>query len=302
MPKRRALFRIVGSGFFFSISPFFLSFEKGSGEEDRNPLGAESMDLDRRTIDFMGINVDALDTRGLFDGIVSFAEGKKPRKVLYLNAHCAVTALKNKAYRDVLNRADLVYPDGQSIVWAARFLGDPLPCRSTGADFLPDFCRGFAERGLRLFFLGAAPGVAEKAAERLKVLAPGLEVAGTRHGYFKPDENDEILEEISQARPHILIVGMGVPLQEFWIDENASRLDVPVVWGVGALFDFISGELARGPRILVDHGFEWLCRLCIEPRRLWKRFLWGNCVFTAYVLAERFSSRRREPARENPPQ
>lgn len=245
----------------------------------------------RRVTDFLGINVDVLDTQGLFDRIVALVEERRQRKVMYLNAHCTVTAKKNSEYRDILNRADLVYADGMSVVWGARLLGSRLPGRSTGADFLPGFCKGFAERGYRLFFLGSKPDIIEKARLRLTEAVPGLNVVGTHHGYFKPHENDQVLEKISAADPHILIVGMGVPLQENWIDVNCSCLNVPVVWGVGALFDFMSGELPRGPQWLVDHGFEWLCRLCIEPRRLWKRFIFGNFQFMMYVLSHKLTGK-----------
>jgi N-acetylglucosaminyldiphosphoundecaprenol N-acetyl-beta-D-mannosaminyltransferase len=246
----------------------------------------------RRTIDFLNIPVDVLDTHGLFERIVALARSGKPNKVTYLNAHCTVLACRDAGYRDFLNRADLVYADGQSVVWAARLLGDNLPCRSTGADFLADFCRGFAGQGLRVYLFGAAPGRAEKAAGKLREAAPGLEIVGVRNGYFEPHENEALVADIVEARPDILIVGMGVPLQEEWIDRNLDRLNVPVVWGVGALFDFVAGDLARGPKFLVDNGFEWLCRLCVEPKRLWKRFLIGNLKFIFYVLAYKFSRKK----------
>jgi N-acetylglucosaminyldiphosphoundecaprenol N-acetyl-beta-D-mannosaminyltransferase len=243
----------------------------------------------RESIDFLGIEVDVLDTQGIYKRIMDFVREGTPHKAYYLNAHCTNIAHADGAYRDVLNRADLVYADGLSIVMGARLLGKRLPGRSTGADFLPKFCRGFADNHLRVFFLGAAPGIAEKAAARLKEDIPSLEIVGTQHGFFDQEETEAVVGRIRQAKPHIVIVGMGVPYQEMWIDENAEALGVPVVWGVGALFDFISGELRRGPKFLVDHGFEWLCRLCIEPGRLWRRYLLGNLNFVRHVLAYRFS-------------
>lgn len=245
----------------------------------------------RSTIDFLGINVDVLDTQGIYRRAVEFVREGSPHRVMYLNAHCTNIARNDEAYRAVLNRAELVYADGLSIVLGARLLGERLPGRNTGADFFPKFCRGFAASGFRLYFLGAAPGIAEKAAAKLKDSIPSLQIVGTQHGFFKPQENDAVTARIVKARPHMLIVGMGVPYQEMWIDANTRHLNVPVVWGVGALFDFISGELRRGPPWLVDHGFEWLCRLCIEPGRLWRRYLLGNADFIRHVLAYKLSRR-----------
>lgn len=246
----------------------------------------------RRTIDFLGITVDVVDTQGLFNRIVDFVEAGVPRKITYLNAHCTVMAENNPRYKEILNRQDLVYADGQGVVWGARVLGAHLPCRSTGADFLPDFCKKFAEKGYRLYFLGAEPGVAEGAAKKLTEMVPGLQVVGTHHGYLANVDNDQLVAEINSARPDIVIVGMSVPLQEEWVEKSYSSLDVPVLWSVGALFNFVSGDLARGPSVLVDHGFEWLCRLFIEPRRLWRRFIFGNMKFIYYVLRQKLSGKR----------
>jgi len=246
----------------------------------------------RRTIDFLGIRLDVLDTEGLFNRIVDFVEARTPRKVTYLNAHCTVMAMNDPAYKEALNRHDLVYADGQGVVWASKLFDSALPCRSTGADFLPPFCAGFAERGHRLFFLGAEPGVAQNAADRLKEKVPSLDVVGTHHGYLEGIDNAALVAEINAAKPDILIVGMGVPLQENWVEKNFASLEIPVIWSVGALFNFISGDLARGPRFLVDHGFEWLCRLFIEPRRLWRRFIFGNVKFIYYVLAHKLSGKK----------
>jgi len=247
--------------------------------------------VQRRVSDFLGIKIDVLGTEGLFYRLVDFVEEGGPRKVMYLNAHCAVIAKKDLRYKRVLNRSDLVYADGMSIVWGARLLGARIPERSTGADFLPNFCEGFAERGYRIYFLGSEPGIAEKAAGKLRERIPNLQIVGTHHGFFTPEEEDRVLEDIARTKPHILIVGMGVPYQEQWIDVQCERLNVPVIWGVGALFDFISGELTRGPQWLVDNGFEWLCRLCVEPGRLWQRYLVGNMKFAWYLFSYKMCKR-----------
>jgi len=232
----------------------------------------------------MGVNVDALDTNGLYRRIIDFVQDNRPHKVMYVNAHSMLIAQKDDEYRNILNSADLVYADGMSIVWGARVFGNYLPGRSTGADFIPGFCQVFAEKGFKIYLLGARPGVAEVTGQKLRQANPKLKIVGTHHGYFQHNETEKIIDEINRTSPHILLIGFGAPYQEKWIDRNFSLLNVPVVWGVGGLFDFLSGSLKRGPQLLLDNGFEWLCRLCIEPRRLWKRYLIGNLLFMWYVL------------------
>jgi N-acetylglucosaminyldiphosphoundecaprenol N-acetyl-beta-D-mannosaminyltransferase len=203
-----------------------------------------------------------------------------------------VISQKDETYRNILNSADLVYADGMGIVWGARVSGYHLPGRSTGADFMPWFFKRFAEKGIKIYFLGSEPGVAEHAAKIVRRKNPAIDIVGTQHGFFDPRQSDKIIKEINNARPHILIVGMGVPYQEKWIEEHFEKIDVSVLWGIGAVFDFLSGKLPRGPQWLLDNGFEWLCRLLTEPRRLWRRYLLGNLMFTSYVLRWSFWTER----------
>jgi len=242
----------------------------------------------RHVIDFLGVRVDVLDTKGLLEQTVALTHSERPQKVMYVNTDCMLLALKNDAYKQALNKADLVYADGIGVVWGARIMGEQLPGRSTGADFMPVFCESFGKLGLRIYLLGARDGVAREAAERLRQRVPELHIVGTHHGYFRPDETDALIEQINKADPHILLVGMGAPHQELWISEHLTKLKAPVVWGVGGLFDFLSGRTRRGPQWLLDNGFEWLCRLLVEPGRLWRRYLIGNSKFVLIVLWHRF--------------
>ncbi len=157
---------------------------------------------------------------------------------------------------------------------------------------MPAFCREFAKRGYRVYLLGAKPGVAEEAAAALERQAPGLVVAGTAHGYFPAAETPSVLEAINNAKPDVVLVGMGVPVQELWIARNADRLEARMLWGVGGLFDFLSGRTRRGPKWLWNNGFEWLCRLIVEPGRLWRRYVFGLAAFMLMVLRLRFQKRQ----------
>lgn len=254
----------------------------GGGAADKGPEGGTGV---------FGIKTDNIDSEGLLKKTIKYAGDGKTRKVMYLNAACSLLALKDRGYRTILNRADLVYADGFSIVLGARLWGTRLPGRMTGADFIADFCRAYAKHGISIYLLGAKDGVAEEAAVKLKEQAPGLKVVGTHHGYFDHFDCDAVIDEINRARPKILLVGFGAPYQEKWIERNADRLDVAVLWGVGGLFDFISGRTRRGPKWLLDNGMEWLCRLAVEPRRLWRRYLIGNTKFVLYLFWYRFFGR-----------
>jgi N-acetylglucosaminyldiphosphoundecaprenol N-acetyl-beta-D-mannosaminyltransferase len=173
-------------------------------------------------------------------------------------------AQRDRNLREVYERASLVTPDGTGLVWAAHLLGVPLRERVSGIDLLETlFAR---EKALRIFLFGAAPGVAEQAAQRLSKRYPHLQIVGTHHGYFQ--ENDQIIERIRRARPDMVLVALGVPRQEFWMLENHQKLDVPVMMGVGGCFDIWSGRFMRAPERWQHWGFEWAHRVLQEPRRL----------------------------------
>lgn len=217
--------------------------------------------------------------------------------VLNVNVHCLNLAHKDPALRDFLNGAEVVFCDGAGVMLAARLLGRHIPERITYADWIWRLVAYAAAEGLTLYFLGARPGVAEKAARKLKDRYPDLEISGVRHGYFDRSTgcppNEAVIGEINAVAPDILIVGFGMPLQERWLMENWHRIDARVALTGGAVFDYVSGELRRGPRILTDNGFEWLARLLVEPRRLWRRYVVGNPVFLLRVIRQRLGHRHK---------
>ncbi|HZS93316.1 MAG TPA: WecB/TagA/CpsF family glycosyltransferase [Chloroflexota bacterium] len=190
-------------------------------------------------------------------------------------------AYADRQYRDILNGADLVYCDGTGVRLGARIAGLTLPERMTGADWIDDLAGLAVRDGLSLFLLGGVPGSARDAAAVLTHRYPGLTVAGTADGYHLDSES---IAAINAARPDVLLVGMGTPRQERWIAEHRVAIEVPVVWAVGALFDFVSGRIPRGPAWMTEHGLEWLCRLAAEPGKLWRRYLIGNPHFLWRVL------------------
>lgn len=175
-------------------------------------------------------------------------------------------AQRDQKLRTVYEHAHLVTPDGTGIVWAGQLLGAPVRERVSGIDLLEKlFARG---RTLRIFLLGAAPGVADQAGRKLSERYPHLQIVGVHHGYFQPSENEQILNLINQARPDVVLVGLGVPKQELWMHENRSKIKASVSMGVGGCFDVWAGKRVRAPKSWQRLGLEWFYRVLQEPKRL----------------------------------
>jgi N-acetylglucosaminyldiphosphoundecaprenol N-acetyl-beta-D-mannosaminyltransferase len=218
----------------------------------------------------LGIRVDRLSQQQALTSIdqliTLYRQNSSPtcQQVVTVNPEFVMEAQHNTAFRQYINQA--------AIVVATRYQRLPAPERVTGTDTLPELARLCAQKGYRLYLLGAAPGVAEIAAERLQALAPGLQIAGTYAGSPDLAEEDAIIERIRSAQADILCVAYGAPAQELWIGRNLTRLPVAVAMGVGGAFDFLAGRQVRAPRFMQRAGLEWLYRLYQEPWR-WRRML-----------------------------
>lgn len=223
-------------------------------------------------IRILGIRVDNVSGAEAEEMVDSFIRSGLPHQVVTVNPEFIMAARRDEEFAAILNAASLALPDGVGLVWASRFLGMPLKERVAGVDCVWRWAKLAAERGYRLFLLGAAEGVAEEAASGLKEFYPELEIAGTFAGSPAPGEEEHIVGLIRQARPHLLFVAYGAPEQDRWIHRNLARLEVPVAMGVGGAFDFISGRAKRAPRWVQRLGLEWLHRLFHEPWR-WRRML-----------------------------
>lgn len=215
---------------------------------------------------------------------------RRGQRIFYANAHTMVTASQDSRLNEALQRCHLLLADGSGVRWGSALLGTPLTYNLNGTDLVPALCRAGGERQLSVYLLGGRPGVAEEAARHLQAGCPGLIIAGTQHGYFSPEKLPEVLENIRQARPHLLLVAMGVPKQEIWIDQYAGELPGISCMGVGGLFDFLAKRVPRAPRLVRAVGMEWGWRLLMEPGRLWKRYLIGNLLFIRLVAAHALSA------------
>jgi N-acetylglucosaminyldiphosphoundecaprenol N-acetyl-beta-D-mannosaminyltransferase len=244
----------------------------------------------------LGVPVDAVQIPDVIQKMEQWISRRDAsRYIAVTNAHSVVEAQHNRSFKQTLDSADLVVPDGMPLVWLGRQNGFHMPQRVCGPDLFAAFCRETHEKGYAHFFYGGAPGVTEELAWALKRQSPRLRVVGTYSPPFRPmtpEEDAQSVELINRATPDVLWVGLGCPKQECWMYEHRPRLAVPVVVGVGAAFDFLSGRLQRAPRVMGDRGLEWLYRLWKEPRRLWRRYLISNSSFIYYCCVERIGLKR----------
>lgn len=221
-------------------------------------------------VNILGAKLDSLTMEAAVERVASLVKQKKPCRVITLNPEFLYRAQSEKKLLELLRRADLITADGEGIVWAGRVAGTPFPERVTGIDLLLALMPRAAKEGWRIFFLGSAPGVAEEAAENLKKEYPGLQIAGTHHGYYHTDEDEQVAALIRQAAPQLLIAGLGAPKQEIWIDRYIDLIGPAVAMGVGGSLDVIAGRVVRAPVWMQKMKIEWLGRLLREPSR-WRR-------------------------------
>lgn len=218
------------------------------------------------------------------EAIEQFVASRKPHHVVTLDASMCVGARSDAELRYIVLNADLVTPDSAGILWAARRLGIPLTERVSGVEIVGELAARSPTAGLKLYLLGAAPGVADEAAQRLMAAHPGCRIVGTHDGYFRHDEDARVVEAVRSARPDVLCVAMGIPKQEKWIAHHREALGVPVMIGVGGTLDVLSGRVRRAPAWMRRTNLEWLYRVCVNPRKLRKVMTLPR--FVALVLTE----------------
>jgi N-acetylglucosaminyldiphosphoundecaprenol N-acetyl-beta-D-mannosaminyltransferase len=254
----------------------------------------------RKLLIVLGVPIDDLNMTEALDRIEAFIlEGRstgKTHQVATVNADFVVKALGDPELRLLLQEVDMATADGMPLVWGARLLGVPLEGRVTGADLVPALAARAADKGYSLYFFGAAPGIAARAAEVLKAQHPNLIVAGVHAPPQSSvlDADPAMVELIRVAQPDVLLVALGNPKQEKWIGMYARELGVPVCIGVGGTLDFIAGKTRRAPAWMQRAGLEWAFRLLQEPRRLWKRYVTDLAGFGYFFLRQWWAIRRQQ--------
>ncbi|WP_347376528.1 WecB/TagA/CpsF family glycosyltransferase [Dorea sp. YH-dor228] len=226
---------------------------------------------------FMNTEIDNLTMKETLQAIDGLIKENKSAYVVTPNVDHIVQLETNKELQAVYKNASLILTDGKPLLWIAKWYGTPIKEKISGSDLFPLLCDLAARKGHRMFFLGAAEGVAAKAAENLTKRYKGLQVVGTYSPPFgfenNPAEMEKIKAMIKEAEPHILIVGLGCPKQEKFMYHHCKDLEVPISLGLGASFDFEAGNIKRAPRWMSDHGLEWLFRITQDPKRMAKRYL-----------------------------
>ncbi len=220
-----------------------------------------------RSVTILGVPIHAVTRAETLTWMSDAVERRVPRQVCTTNPEFLMTARRDPEFRAVLRASDLNIPDGIGLVWAARWLGERLPERVAGSDLVGEIADLAARSGWRLYLLGAAPGVAEKAAAVLRAAYPGLTIAGTESGSPRPEDAERLIAGVVAAQPDVLFVAYGAPAQDKWIAAHRERLNVPVSIGVGGSFDFLAGLTPRAPRWIQRLGLEWLYRLARQPWR-----------------------------------
>jgi N-acetylglucosaminyldiphosphoundecaprenol N-acetyl-beta-D-mannosaminyltransferase len=239
-----------------------------------------------------GVGIDAMPTIDVSGLASEFLRCGKSHIVHFVCAHPTVLARKNAGYRGLMNRGDLNLADGMSVVWALHLMGLQVE-RSTGADSLELLTAWGVGEGVRHFFYGGAPGVADRLRVEVERAVPGVVVAGTESPPFAWSSAEDLrlaAARIRAQRTDLLWVGLGTPKQDVVAEQLATLGAAPVVLCVGAAFDFVSGAKRRSPAWMQRAGLEWLGRLASEPARLWRRYLIGNAQFAAGVLRDRVRS------------
>ena len=197
-------------------------------------------------------------------------------------------------YRDIVNKADMVTPDGMPVVWIGKWLGHQEIERTYGPDLMETFCGLSQDKGYKHFLYGGAESTCQLLESVLKKRFPKISIVGRYSPPFMESfvpESREIIENMNRLDPDVIWVGLGSPKQDYWINYHRKNLEAPVILGVGAAFDFLSGAKKQAPRWMQKSGLEWLFRLCSEPKRLWRRYLLGNTKFIFYVSRDFFSKR-----------
>ena len=232
----------------------------------------------------MDVEFDNLSMTDAIDAIADDMANDRRKKVYYVNADCFNKTIRDKDYLELLRKGDYILPDGVGVLLACKMMDVGLRENVNGTDMLPFICTMAAENDYSMYLFGAKPGVAALMRENLMEIHPSLRIIGERNGYFKDEsEEKEMIDEIKRLKPDILLVALGVPAQEAWIDKHYDELPCRLMIGVGGLFDFYSGRIKRAPVWMREMGLEWIFRLAMEPKKKFKRYTFGNSSFLLNV-------------------
>lgn len=245
---------------------------------------------DISSIKILGTRVDAVQIPHIIQYMQDcIAKNIHHNYIIVANADTVMQSKYNSRMQEAVNASSLSIPDGFPLLIMHRLYGNPLKKRAYGPDLLREFLKTTEEKKYSHFFYGATQDTLVNLSKKIKTLFPELKVAGIYSPPFRPltqEEDNRVIEMINQAAPSVLWVGLGCPKQELWMYIHREKLNIPVMVGVGAAFDFLAGTKLQAPRWIRESGFEWLFRLLTEPKRLWRRYLVNNSLFIYYVAKD----------------
>ena len=233
------------------------------------------------------IPVDALTMQQTIDLIDKAIKEKRSIHHVVINAVKVAKAQKDNVLKDSIINCDIINADGMGIIWASHILNKPLPERVAGIDLMKELVKLAAEKKYRMFFLGAEEETVKSVVNIYTNLYGKEIIAGYRNGYFNKEEEPMIAKQISDSNANILFVAITSPKKEIFLNTYKSIINIPLIMGVGGSFDVISGYVKRAPLWMQKWGMEWFYRVIQEPRRMWKRYLYGNSIFIYLVLKEK---------------
>jgi len=236
------------------------------------------------TISLFGVHLDNVSMKDAVNMVINSKNVIGTKVGYFVNVNSINLFKYNESLAHNINLGDMVFADGSGVRLAARCKGCALKDNINGTDLLPLLCEESIKRKKKIFLLGAEPGLAKTAAKNLKHTHQGLQIVGTHHGYFDKKNSQKIIKVINESQANILLVGLGSPYQEHWIEENREFLNVDITLAVGGLFDFYSGKIPRAPLWLREIGMEWVWRLAQEPKSKFKRYVIGNPIFLLRIL------------------
>lgn len=231
---------------------------------------------------FLGnVEIHHSDTSEVLTTVEKHLSTKEKARLFFVNVQGFNIAQHDAEYAEYINNAELLLNDGIGVELGAKLLGFEFKENLNGTDLTPEILAMAAKNDFTVYLLGARPGVAERAAHNFRKQMPGIQIVGCADGYF--DSSEQAIADINKVKPDILIVAMGVPMQEKWISKHWQQIDATLMMGVGGFLDFASGEAKRAPKWMLKLRLEWLYRLMREPKRMWRRNL-GNFTFFYYIF------------------
>jgi len=230
--------------------------------------------------------VDNLSLEEALQKTEEFIRSRKPHQHVAINVDKIIKMRRDPQFRKTVTSCDLITVDGQPLIWVSKLLGQPIKERFGGLDIMNGLIPRAADKGYRIYFLGAKDEVIKKVVEYYKLKFSSLKIAGWHNGYWGTKEEEKIVSEIKNAKPHILFVAISSPKKEAFLQKYLGKMNVPFVMGVGGAFDIIAGVTKRAPKWMQRCSLEWLFRLHQEPRRLWKRYLVEDPIFVLMVAKE----------------